>query len=120
MSKSKAFVTGLLFGGVAAGVTVLFAAPSSGKDFRKKLTQKGIELKRSFQEIKNDSKLLKEQVIQTAVEGKEVFGELKDDMQKAFSAWTQDIKPNKENIERKLEEIQKSIDHLQKTVPAKK
>ncbi|MFD3447268.1 YtxH domain-containing protein [Microbacteriaceae bacterium 4G12] len=117
MSKTKAFVTGLICGSAVAGIAALLAAPSSGKELRNKVKQKGLELKNSLHCLSADTKLLKEQITQTATEGKEVILELKEDMQKVLSTWKKDVKPNKENIEREIREIQQSIESLQKTVP---
>ncbi|MFX3660386.1 MAG: YtxH domain-containing protein [Ectobacillus sp.] len=119
MSKTKAFVTGLLCGGAVAGIAALLAAPSSGKDLRKKMKEKTNDWKQSLAELKNDTQLLKEQVVQTSAEGKDVFIELKQDMQTAFSSWSKETKSHRENIEQELKEIQQSIENLQKSVPAK-
>ncbi|WP_379970080.1 YtxH domain-containing protein [Ectobacillus sp. sgz5001026] len=116
MSNYKAFLTGLLCGGAVAAVTVLLAAPSSGKDFRYSIKRKSDDLKNSLDEIKSDSIQLKDQIIQTAEESKDVFIELKNDIQKTFSSWKQETEPNKENIQKEILEIQQSLDSLQKNI----
>ncbi|MDG4656738.1 YtxH domain-containing protein [Ectobacillus antri] len=119
MSKATAFFTGLMVGGAAAAIAVLCTAPSSGKDFRKKVKQKSNLAKQSLGDLKDQSLLLKDQVIQAASESKIVFNDLKEDMQHAFSTWQQEIKPNKANIEQELKDIQTSLQQLQNAVPPK-
>ncbi|MCP8968209.1 YtxH domain-containing protein [Ectobacillus ponti] len=117
MSKTKAFAAGVLFGSVAAGIAALLTAPSSGRELRKKVAQKGIELKGQLDGFKDDTLLLKEQAIQTVHDSKEVFIELKDDMQKALSSWKAETAQNKENIQKEIDALQRSIEELQKSLP---
>jgi len=119
MSKAKSFVTGIICGGAVAGLAVLFSTPSSGKDMRNKLKEKGNDIKKTLADITADTKLLKRQIVETASEGKEVFQELKDDMQDTFSTWKKDISQNKLHIEQEILDIQKSIEKLQQAVPEK-
>ncbi|EEL51877.1 MULTISPECIES: YtxH domain-containing protein [Bacillus cereus group] len=119
MSKAKSFVTGLICGGAVAGLAVLFSTPSSGKDMRSKLKEKGNGVKKTLSDIANDTKLLKRQIVETASEGKEAFQELKDDMQDTLSTWKQDISQNKRHIEKEILDIQQSIEKLQQAVPEK-
>ncbi|MDC2863693.1 MULTISPECIES: YtxH domain-containing protein [unclassified Bacillus (in: firmicutes)] len=119
MSKSKSFLTGVICGGAVAGLAVLFSTPSSGKDMRGKLKEKGNDIKKTLADITADTKLLKRQIVETASEGKEVIQELKDDMHETFSTWRQDISQNKRHIELEIENIQKSIEKLQQAVPDK-
>ncbi len=46
MSKAKSFLTGVICGGAVAGLAVLFSTPSSGKDMRDKLKEKGADIKK--------------------------------------------------------------------------
>lgn len=117
MSKAKSFLTGVICGGAVAGLAVLFSTPSSGKDMRHKLKEKGTDLKKTLADITADTKLLKRQIAETASEGKEVMQELKEDMHETLSTWKEDISQNKRHIEHEIEEIQKSIEKLQQTVP---
>ncbi|MGG2066787.1 MULTISPECIES: YtxH domain-containing protein [unclassified Bacillus (in: firmicutes)] len=119
MSKSKSFLTGVICGGAVAGLAVLFSTPSSGKDMRNKLKEKGNDIKKTISDITADTKLLKRQIIETASEGKEVIQELTNDMHETFSVWRQDISQNKRHIEQEIEDIQKSIEKLQQAVPDK-
>lgn len=119
MTKTKSFITGLLCGGAIAGIAALLAAPSSGTELRRKLKERSEDLKQSLTTLKDDTKLLTGQVVQTASEGKDVFIELTGDVQKAFSSWKEETSPNLETIKREIEEIHHSINHLQKSVPHK-
>ncbi|MGF9966286.1 YtxH domain-containing protein [Bacillus rhizoplanae] len=119
MSKSKSFLTGVICGGAVAGLAVLFSTPSSGKDMRNKLKEKGNGIKKTISDITADTKLLKRQIVETASEGKEVIQELTHDMHETFSTWRQDIAQNKRHIEQEIEDIQKSIEKLQQAVPDK-
>ena len=48
MSKAKSFITGVICGGAVAGLAVLFSTPSSGKDMRGKLKEKGNDIKKTL------------------------------------------------------------------------
>lgn len=119
MSKTKSFVTGLICGGAVAGLAVLFSTPSSGKVMRSKLKEKGNDFKKTLTDITADTKLLKDQILETASDSKTVFQELRDDMQGSLSTWKQDISQNKRHIEQEIQDIQKSIEKLQQAVPEK-
>ena len=119
MTKTKAFITGILCGSAVAGIAALLTAPSSGTELRRKLKEKSEDFKRSLTDLKDDTKLLTEQIAGTAAEGKDVFIELKGDVQKAFSSWKHETNPHRENIQREIEELQQSIDYLQQSVPNK-
>ena len=119
MTKTKAFITGILCGSAVAGIAALLTAPSSGTELRRKLKEKSEDFKRSLTDLKDDTKLLTEQIAGTAAEGKDVFIELKGDVQKAFSSWKNETTPHRESIQREIEELQKSIDYLQQSVPNK-
>lgn len=48
-------LVGMLVGGLAGAVTMLLLAPQSGKDTRKQIQQKGIELRDRTSEIVDDT-----------------------------------------------------------------
>ena len=114
MSKAKSFITGVICGGAVAGLAVLFSTPSSGKDMRGKLKEKGNDIKKTLADITADTKLLKRQIVETASEGKEVFQELKDDMHDTLSNWKQDISQNKRHIEQEILDIQNQLRNYKK------
>ena len=100
--------------GAVAGLAVLFSTPSSGKDMRGKLKEKGNDIKKTLADITADTKLLKRQIVETASEGKEVFQELKDDMQDTLSNWKQDLSQNKRHIEKEILDIKSQLRNYKK------
>ena len=102
------------------GLAVLFSTPSSGKDMRGKLKEKGNDIKKTLADITADTKLLKRQIVETASEGKEVFQELKDDMHDTLSNWKQDISQNKRHIEKEILDIKSQLRNCKKLFQKKR
>ena len=71
-------VVGMLIGGLAGAVTMLLLAPRSGKDTRKQIQEKGIELRDRTNEIVEDTLTqIRSSVDKLTLDGREKFNELK-------------------------------------------
>jgi gas vesicle protein len=65
-------LAGMLIGGLAGAVTMLLLAPASGKDTRKQLQEKSIELRDRTTELVGDT------MAQVRTKANTITGELKD------------------------------------------
>lgn len=71
-------VVGMLIGGLAGAVTMLLLAPRSGKDTRKQIQEKGIELRDRTNEIVEETlEQIRSSVDKLTLDGREKFNELK-------------------------------------------
>ena len=71
-------LVGMVIGGLAGAVTMLLLAPQSGKDTRKQIQEKGIELRDRTNEIVEDTfAQLRSSVNRITLDGREKFKELK-------------------------------------------
>lgn len=118
--KTKSFLLGFLFGGAAAGITVLLNAPSSGKESTEYLRKNLNNLKESISTI-NSSLLELLGTVQTASkEGKKEITAFITDIKKIVTGWQQNIKPHQDEIKRQLDEIQKNLSELEKIAQKKR
>jgi gas vesicle protein len=71
-------LVGMLIGGLAGAVTMLLLAPQSGKDTRKQIQEKGLELRDRTNEIVEDTLAqVRSSVDKITLDGREKFKELK-------------------------------------------
>ena len=71
-------VVGMLIGGLVGAVTMMLLAPRSGKDTRKQIQEKGIELRDRTNEIVEDTLTqIRSSVDKLTLDGREKFNELK-------------------------------------------
>lgn len=75
-------VVGMLIGGLAGALTMLLLAPRSGKDTRKQIQEKGIELRDRTNELVEDTLAqVRSSVNKLTLDGREKFNELKQQSQ---------------------------------------
>ena len=71
-------VVGMLIGGLVGAVTMMLLAPRSGKDTRKQIQKKGIELRDRTNEIVEETLAqVRSSVNKLTLDGREKFNELK-------------------------------------------
>lgn len=116
LSNNKSLLVGLLVGGVIGGVAALLSTPSSGKELRSQINLNRKQIEDLINQLKNESKALKVQLIQTAKEGSEVVKEVSADIMKSIQQYQQETEPHKENIMKEIEEIDNRIKQLEKTL----
>lgn len=119
MSKSKALFYGILVGGIAAGVSTLLAAPSSGKDLRRSLRENSDTFKDTFNKLKSEGMAVKDQIKRIAEESKNVVPDVSNDLKVAVKEWQTGIELHKKNIENEIMSLEESIQTLENTVAAK-
>src|SRR5699024_4769899 len=104
---------GLLIGGTVSATVTLLATPSSGKDIRKKIADRGLEWKRLADDIIKEGLYLKDQIAKTSKEGVALINELTTEMKESVEEWKTAIEPHQENIHDYLEQIEASIKDLE-------
>lgn len=71
-------VVGMLIGGLVGAVTMMLLAPRSGKDTRKQIQEKGLELRDRTNEIMEETLAqVRSSVNKLTLDGREKFNELK-------------------------------------------
>lgn len=71
-------LVGMLIGGLAGAVTMLLLAPQSGRDTRKDIQKKSVELRDQANEIVEDTMAqVRSSVTKTTLDGREKLNELK-------------------------------------------
>lgn len=113
MSRTKAFVTGFIFGGLAAGSTVLLTTPKPGKVWRQDSKNRGIQLKTTLSQIKENSIALKNDILSASQQTVPAVKTASQDMKQTIAEWKKDIQPNVESIRAKIKDINKSMDQLE-------
>ncbi|MGL4818495.1 MAG: hypothetical protein ACRC5C_00760 [Bacilli bacterium] len=132
MGKTKAFISGLLVGGVAAGAYV-FLRSTKGQQFTRDLTDQAARMGETWKELNEDGELLKDAVERLKEEGKRALDQITLGKQQGTS--TEDVtaedvasdsvdseasdetssEPDTEaRIKEELIQINKDIDQLEK------
>ncbi len=116
MSNNKSLVLGLIVGGVIGGMTALLSTPSSGKELRSQINLNRKQIEDLLQQLKKESKALKDQLILTAKESTEVAKEVSADLMKSIQQFQNETEPHKENIMKEIENLDHKIKQLEKTL----
>jgi gas vesicle protein len=118
--KAKTFLLGFIIGGVAAGVSTLLNAPSSGRETRENLKDNKDVLLNHLGDIKDSLIELKNTALTASKEGKEVIVSLINDINIAISEWKSQIQPHQEELKNELQSIESSVRELESHLHANK
>ncbi|SIS47455.1 YtxH domain-containing protein [Salimicrobium flavidum] len=113
MVRIKPFVMGIVSGGAAGALYVLFSTPSSGREFRSNAVLKSKELTRVLSGYREDSSQIKEQVNKSSKETLSLIRHLSEDISASVEGWKQTIAPHQKNIQKYLEQIEESLADLE-------
>lgn len=116
MSRGKSLFLGFVVGGTVGAVTTLLSAPSSGKEFRRRMKQQGEEWKERADKLLQDSLRLKDQITETSKEGIALIYQLTQEMQESIQDWKTAVEPHQDNIYDYLEQIEISLKELEAKV----
>lgn len=114
MAKGKSLFLGLLIGGAAGTALALLSAPKSGQELKETISANSDKVKKALDSFKNESALLKNQVVQTTKESAIVLKDFSKDVKTSIDTWKKEIEPNKSNIIDELKSIEESIQKLEK------
>lgn len=116
LAKSNSLLFGLIVGGVIGSVATLFSTPSSGKELRGQINMNRQQLQNLLNQLKTDSKALKDQLVKTAKESSGILKDVSSDITKTVQQFQKEIEPHKEDLMKEIEEIDQKIKQLEKTL----
>jgi len=119
MANSKSLLLGLLAGGVVSAAATLLSTPKSGKNMRADINACSKNVVHSLEKIKDDGKLLSEQIANTSKEGAALIKDLSLDVKHSIESWKSTIEPHQKNIKIYLAQIEERLKELEEqTNPA--
>ncbi|HEX7064767.1 MAG TPA: hypothetical protein VF199_06840 [Bacillales bacterium] len=113
MGKMKGFLTGAVFGGLAAGSVVLLTNPKSGEEWRREAGTRGRQAKEAFEQIKIDSISLKDDVVTATRQSIPAIKEGAKGIKASIDQWKKDTEPDIRNLQDQIRELNEQIDKLQ-------
>lgn len=113
MVRIKPFVMGIVSGGTAGALYVLFSTPSSGREFRSNAVAKSKELTHVLTRFNEESNQFKDQVSKSSKETLSLIRHLSEDISTSVEGWKQTIAPHQKNIQKYLEQIEESLADLE-------
>ncbi|MCT2535568.1 YtxH domain-containing protein [Aquibacillus koreensis] len=113
MANGKSLLLGFLVGGAVGATATLFSTPKSGKQLRTDLKVKSEELAGLVDKMKDEGKLLTEQIANTSKEGAALIKELSADVKTSLESWRNTIEPHQKNIQKHLAQIEESLKELE-------
>lgn len=113
MANSKSLLLGLLAGGVVSAAATLLSAPKSGKELRLDIKGCSKDVIHSLEKIKDDGKLLTEQIANTSKEGAALIKDLSLDVKHSIESWKSTIEPHHKNIKKYLAQIEDRLKELE-------
>ncbi|GAA0596178.1 YtxH domain-containing protein [Virgibacillus siamensis] len=116
MISKKSLVLGVMVGGAISTAATLLSTPASGKDFRNRAKDQGIEWKQMFGNLKQDALRLKNQLTKTSKEGAALVKELTQEMKNSVEEWKLAVEPHQENIYEYLDQIESSLKDLEEKI----
>lgn len=114
MGKMKAFFTGVVFGGLAAGSAVLLTNPKSGEEWRREAGTRGRQAKEALGQIKIDGLSLKDDVLTATRQSIPAIKEGAKGIMASIDQWKQETEPDIHNLQNQIQELNEQIDKLQK------
>ena len=113
MANGKSLLLGFLAGGVVSAAATLLSTPKSGKELRDDVKVRGEEIVHSLDRIKDEGKLLTEQIANTSKEGAALIKELSGDVKTSIETWKNTIEPHQKNIQKYLTQIEERLKELE-------
>ncbi|WP_226676020.1 YtxH domain-containing protein [Mesobacillus jeotgali] len=116
--KAKNVLTGMVIGGVVAGVATLLAVPKSGYETRRTLLANKNEYIGSIKDIKDSAVELKNTVVTASKEGKDSIQTFITDVKTAIFEWKLETEENKKSLQEDVMELEDSIKDLETELAA--
>jgi gas vesicle protein len=116
--KAKKVLTGMVVGGVVAGIATLLATPKSGYETRRTLIANKNEYFGSIKDIKDSAVELKNTVTTASKEGKESIQTFITDVKTAIFEWKLQTEENKKGLQEDVKELEDSIKDLETELAA--
>lgn len=116
--KTKNVLTGMVIGGVVAGIATLLAAPKSGYETRRTLLANKNEYIGSIKDIKDSAVELKNTVATASKEGKDSIQTFITDVKTAIFEWKLETEENKKSLQEDVMELEDSIKDLETELAA--
>lgn len=113
MANGKSLLLGLLAGGVVSAAATLLSTPKSGRELRQDVKLRGEEIVQSLDKIKDEGRLLTEQIANTSKEGTALIKELSIDVKNSLESWKNTIEPHQKNIQSYLAQIEERLKELE-------
>ncbi|GKU81694.1 YtxH domain-containing protein [Niallia sp. NCCP-28] len=114
--SAKSFFTGVIIGGIAAGVTTLLSTPMSGKDARKTIRDNSQAILTDIRELQVNITDIKDSITTATVEGKAIISSFIDDLKLTLNDWKLEIKPHQEQLQIELKELESTVNELESSL----
>ncbi|PLS03000.1 YtxH domain-containing protein [Neobacillus cucumis] len=114
--KAKPFLYGFMTGGLAAGISILLAAPNSGKETRGKIKKNSRLVLEQLQTLKNNLLDLKSSALQATKEGRAQISTFLSEVKIALAVWEEEIRPQQQQIQREIFEMKETIEELEEQI----
>ncbi|WP_026692652.1 YtxH domain-containing protein [Peribacillus kribbensis] len=114
--KVKSLLLGVLTGTIVAGAGTLLAAPSSGRELRRRIQENKDEIISILSDIKEKALDVKNEVISASSTSKDSLKAFTAEVKNLIQNWQQDIEPHKSEIQMRIAEIEGAIQELEGVV----
>jgi len=111
--SAKSFVTGVVIGGIAAGVATLLSTPMSGKEARKTIRDNSQAILTDIKELQISIIDIKDSITTATVEGKAIISSFIEDLKLTLNDWKLEIKPHQQQLQLELKELENTVNELE-------
>jgi len=111
--SAKSFLTGVIIGGIAAGVTTLLSTPMSGKEARKTIRDNSQAILTDIRELQVSIIDIKDSITTATVEGKAIISSFIEDLKLTLNDWKLEIKPHQQQLQLELKELESTVNELE-------
>ncbi|MDI7743029.1 YtxH domain-containing protein [Lysinibacillus fusiformis] len=107
--RAKPFLIGLSAGVIGGLTTIFFTAPQPGKQIRSSIVRNTKIAKSNLEEIKEQSKSIKDSITTLKNEVKNNIPEIMNELKNSISTFSQEIEPDTAKLKEEIDGLQKSI-----------
>ena len=113
--KASSFLTGLLFGGLAAGSAVLLTAPKSGKETREEWSGRGREISGMVRQVINDSIALKNDIDIASRRSAIAVKQGVKGIRLSIDDWKKSTEPSLDELRERIQQLNDQMDQLEES-----
>ncbi|HET7657884.1 MAG TPA: hypothetical protein VFK37_06290 [Bacillales bacterium] len=114
--KATSFLTGALFGSLAAGSAVLLLTPQSGKEWREEWSERGREVGSMIGQVVSDSKALKNDLSTASWRSFHAVKEGTKGLKLSIDDWKKSTEPNIDELMQKIQQLNEQMDKLEENM----
>lgn len=113
--KVTSLLTGVVFGGLAAGSAVLLLTPRSGKELRDEWSTRGHDISDMFGQIMKDSLILKNEIGRASRSSARAVQQGSRGIKLSVDDWKRSTEPNVEELRSRIQQLNDQLDQLEES-----